>query len=112
MKFRPSFAAALLAAGLFTFAAHAEMKHFTAHLTGASEVPPKNTPGSGDLSATLDTATRTLTYTLNYHGLSGPATGAHFHGAAMAGKNSGVQLAIKPPASPAKGTTKLSTTQM
>ena len=112
MPFRPSFAAALLAAGLLSFAAHAEMRQFSAHLDGASEVPAKQSGGTGELTATLDTATRTLTYTLTYSGLTDAATAAHFHGPAAAGKNAGVEAPIKPPTSPAKGSVKLTPTQV
>jgi hypothetical protein len=112
MRFRPTFAAALLGAGLLSFAAHAATRHFAAHLDGASEVPPKQSGGSGELTATLDTATRTLTYTLTYSGLSGDATAAHFHGPAAAGKNAGVEAPIKPATSPAKGSIKLTPSQV
>ncbi len=112
MKIRPSFAAALLATGVLSFSAHAEMRQFTAHLDGASEVPPTKSAGTGELTATLDTATRMLTYTLTYSGLSGPAGAAHFHGPAAAGKNAGVEVAIKPPTSPAKGSAQLTEQQV
>ena len=111
MRIRPSFAAALLAAGLLSFAAHAEMRQFTAHLDGASEVPPTKSGGTGTLAATLDTSTRILVYTLTYSGLSGPAGAAHFHGPAPAGKNGGVEAPIKPATSPAKGTAQLTEQQ-
>lgn len=112
MRIGPSFAAALLAAGLLSVAAHAEMRHFAAHLDGAHEVPPKQVGGTGELTATLDTASKKLTYTLTYSGLTGPASAAHFHGPAAPGKNAGVQVPIKPPESPAKGTVTLTSEQV
>ncbi len=112
MRFAATFAAAVLAAGLVSGAARAEMKHFAAHLTAAQEVPPKDSKGTGELAATLDTATKTLTYTLTYSGLTGPATAAHFHGPADPGKNAGVVVPIKPPESPAKGTATLTDDQI
>ncbi len=112
MRIRPSFVAALLAAGVLSISAHAEMRKFTAHLNGASEVPPTKSDGTGTLTATLDTSTKILVYTLTYSGLSGPAVAAHFHGPAPAGKNAGVELPIKPPASPAKGTAHLTDQQV
>jgi hypothetical protein len=82
--------------------AFAATTHFHAALTGAGEVPATSSSGTGTLDATLDTGTRALDYTLSWSGLTGPATMAHFHGPATAGKNAGVQVVIggKAPASP------------
>ena len=66
-------------------AAGAATQQFKATLDGKSEVPAVNTPGSGDALATLDTTTKTLSYTLSFQGLTGPATAAHFHGPAAPG---------------------------
>jgi hypothetical protein len=110
MKLRASFAAALLGGMLLSVAARAQM--FMAHLDGASEVPPKQVSGTGDLTARLDPATKVLTYTLTYQGLTGPAVAAHFHGPAAPGANAGVQVPIAPPASPAKGSVKLTDEQI
>jgi hypothetical protein len=46
--------------------------------------------GSGRAVATLDTKTNELGYTIDYAGLSGPATMAHIHGPAAEGANAGV----------------------
>ena len=51
-------------------------------------------PGSGDGVFTLDTATLALGYTVNFKGLSGPATMAHIHGPAEAGANAGVVVPL------------------
>ena len=104
------FVTALLAAGLLSFTARAQS--FTAHLDGSSEVPPTGSKGTGELQAKLDPATRVLSWTLTYHGLTGPATAAHFHGPAAPGKNAGVQVPIRPVASPAKGHAKLTEAQI
>jgi CHRD domain len=69
--------AALLACGSF---ASAETISFRADLKGANEQPPVNSNATGTLTATYDTASKKLTWTLNFSGLSGNATGAHFHG--------------------------------
>jgi len=59
-------------------------------LTGAQEVPSVTTGGSGTIDTTFDKLTNVLTWTVTYSGLSGPVTGAHFHGPAAAGVNAGV----------------------
>ncbi len=91
--------AAALAFGL-TQAASAATLHFHATLNGASEVPPHSVPGTGELLATLDTATKTLTYTLTFQNLTGPATMAHFHGPAKVGANAGVVVPFPGPLNP------------
>jgi hypothetical protein len=48
-----------------------------ARLTGFQQVPSILTDGTGSFSATLGSSS--LTFTLKYSGLSGPATGAHIH---------------------------------
>ena len=63
-------------------------------LSGASEVPPTTSSGSGTVEANLNKQTNELSWTVTYSGLSGPATGAHFHGPAMAGANAGVVVPI------------------
>jgi hypothetical protein len=75
-------------------AASAAMINFAATLTAASEVPPKTSAGSGDMLGTLDTATKTFTYTVTFNNLTGPATMAHFHGPAKAGANAGVLIPL------------------
>jgi hypothetical protein len=99
-------------AGLLAVAAHAETKTFHAMLDGASEVPAKTGAGKGMLDATLDTATKELSYTLTYSDLSGPASMAHFHGPAAVGANAGVLVPIPVAPSPIKGTAKLTDAQI
>jgi CHRD domain len=67
---------------------------FTVPLTGAQQVPPVTTAGSGTAKLTYDPSTRLLTWNVAYSGLSGPATMAHFHGPAPAGKNADVLVWI------------------
>jgi hypothetical protein len=67
---------------------------FTVALSGAQQVPPVQTSGSGSADLTYDPATRVVTWTVTYSGLSGPATMAHFHGPAAAGKNGPVKVWI------------------
>lgn len=105
----------LLAAALCggVTAAHADTLKFHATMDGASEVPAKTTEGKGAVDATLDTSTKVLSYTVQYSGLSGPATAAHFHGPAAIGANSGVMVPIAAPlTSPIKGTATLTDAQV
>jgi hypothetical protein len=93
--------------------ASAATQHYMATLNGESETPPNTTSGSGSASVDLDTATNTLSWTINYKGLTGPATGAHFHGPAPTGKAAGVAVPITGDlASPIKGSAKVTATQI
>ena len=88
-------------------ASHAAPESFKVALSGAQQVPAVETPGKGTADLTYDPATRMLTWSISYEGLSAPATMAHFHGPAAAGKNGPVTLWLSkqgsPPASPIKG---------
>jgi hypothetical protein len=104
--------AALLASGAPSYAAATTFK---ADLKGSSEVPPNTTAGTGSVTATYDSATKTLTWNGTFSGLTGPATAAHLHGPAGPGKNAGVAIWIsekgKPFTSPFKGSAKLTDAQ-
>jgi Cu/Zn superoxide dismutase len=108
MKMTMLTAAALLA---LTPAAFAASETYTAELKAASEVPAVDSKGSGTLTATYDTATKKLTYTVNYKDLSGPATAAHFHGPADAKANAPVVVPAKDAANPIKGEATLTDAQ-
>ena len=93
-------------------AAFAEMVMYKAALTSAAEVPATDSKGSGALTATYDTASKKLTYTVTYKDLSGPAAAAHFHGPADAKTNAGVVVPVKDmTASPLKGEATLTDAQ-
>ena len=111
--FRTSLLAAVFAAGVMS-AASAAMVEFHATMNGSQEVPPTQTTGSGDVLATLDTAKKTLSYTVEWYGLTGPAAAAHFHGPAKPGANAGVQVPIdgKSPTSPQTGSATLTDAQI
>src|SRR5258705_7809045 len=86
------------------FAGPAFADKMKATLDGASEVPPTTTAGKGTADIDYDPASKKLSWKVSYTGLSGPATAAHFHGPAEAGKNAGVAVAIpQPTSSPAEG---------
>jgi hypothetical protein len=103
---------ALSAAMMFASAALAETVSFKADLKASSEVPPVDSKGTGSLTATYDTGSKSLNYTANYSGLTGDATAAHFHGPAAAGQNAGVVVPVTGSAtSPIKGSATLTDAQ-
>jgi hypothetical protein len=63
---------------------------YTASLSGAQEVPPVATSGTGSADVKFDPATSMLSWSVTHGGLSGPVTGAHIHGPAGPGQNAGV----------------------
>ena len=65
--------------------ANAAAISFKADLTGAQETPPTDSKGKGAADVAYDAASKTLTWTITYSGLTGPATAAHFHGPAKIG---------------------------
>jgi len=91
--------------------ARADTQSYKAALNGASEVPATTSKGTGTAEMTYDTASKKLTYKITYSGLSGPATGAHIHGPAEAGKNAGVAVPFAAPASPIEGSATLTDAQ-
>ena len=101
--------AALLAAGS---PALAEAVAFKAELKGANEVPPVDSKGTGTVTATYDTASKKLLWKINYSGLTGNATAAHFHGPADRDKNAAVVVPITGNlVSPIEGSTTLTEAQ-
>ena len=114
---RPAPKLLLAAVAALALGACAEMpmpwnsKHLGGTLTGAQEVPPVTTGGTGTLDATYDKASHKLAYTVTYSGLSGPATAAHFHGPAAPGTNAGVVIPFANPASPIHGEAMLTEAQ-
>jgi len=62
--------------------------------SGAQENPAVATTATGTLSGDYDAKTNRLTYTINWTGLTGIITVAHFHGPAVAGANAGPMVDI------------------
>ena len=92
--------------------AFAETVNLKGSLNASQSVPPTNSNGAGNLQATYDTATKQLTYTVTYSGLTGNATAAHFHGPADPDKTAGVVVPVQGSvASPIKGTATLTDAQ-
>ena len=94
---------------------YAATTQFKADLKGSTEVPANQTTGTATVTASFDPASKELTWSGTYSGLSGPPTAAHFHGPAEAGKNAGVAVPIsekgKPFDSPFKGSVTLTDAQ-
>lgn len=103
-------AMSVLAAAAFAGPASAEKLKAT--LDAKSEVPATTSSGTGTADLDYDAASKKLSWTVTYSGLSGPATAAHFHGPAEAGKNAGVAVAIpNATSSPVKGEATLTEAQ-
>jgi CHRD domain len=99
-----------LAVFLVWSAAQAEQINFKADLAPA---PGVSSSGKGAATASLDTNTKTLTWTVDYSGLSGPATAAHIHGPADPGANAGIVVPFSGNlASPIKGSATLTDAQI
>ncbi|MBV9786395.1 MAG: CHRD domain-containing protein [Acidisphaera sp.] len=94
----PSLGAALAFAA-FTLAApmqpaSAAPQSFTVPMNAGSEVPPNDSKGTGNAQLTYDPASKALSWTVTFSGLTGPATAAHFHGPAAPGANGPVTVPI------------------
>lgn len=87
---------------------------FRANLSGSQQVPVVATNGSGNAEVVLDTTRNTITYSISWQGLSGPALAAHFHGPAAAGSNAGIILPLPGdnPQSPSMGQASLTAQQV
>jgi len=72
---------ALLAAGTLLLAvpAQAALLFFEATLTGAEEVPPRDTPATGFGTVVLDDVALTITVNLGFENLTTPSIMAHIH---------------------------------
>jgi len=113
MRKAPSLVTIIVGLFLVWGGAQAAEVNFKADLSGASEVPPVNTAGKGSATAALDTTTKTLSWTVTYSGLSGPATAGHIHGPAAPGANAGVLVPFSgSTASPIKGSATLTDAQI
>ena len=104
--------ATLALGAAIAFAGPAFAEKMKATLDGKSEVPANTSAGTGTADIDYDAASKKLSWKVTYSGLSGPATAAHFHGPAEAGKNAGVAVPIANIASsPAEGSATLTDAQ-
>jgi hypothetical protein len=104
---------ATLAMGVaIAFAGPAFADKMKAKLDGKAQVPPNTSTATGTADIDYDPASKKLSWKLSYSGLSGPATAAHFHGPAEAGKNAGVAVPIpNATSSPVEGSATLTDAQ-
>jgi hypothetical protein len=108
--------AALACAGALALAtpSMAAMINMKADLKASNEIPPNDSKGSGSVTATYDDASKKLTWKGSYSGLTGPATGAHFHGGnppSPPAANSAIAVPAPAPVSPFEGSATLTDTQ-
>lgn len=82
-------AAIMIAVGLWAPKLSAD-QIFAAHLSGAQDVPPTNSPATGFFTVDLNTPQTMITVNGSFSGLEGPATAAHIHGPGLPGMNAGV----------------------
>ena len=86
-----------LALGIASVApSQAEEMKVSASLSPSAEVPPPSADahGKGELTGTFAPATKKLSFTATYSGLTGPATMAHLHSPVPTCKSAGVEIPI------------------
>jgi len=110
MRRASRFSLAFIAVFLFSGFVQADQISFKANLAPG---PGITSSGKGNATASLDTATKMLTWTVDYSGLSGPVTAAHIHGPADPGANAGIVVPFTGNlASPFKGSATLTDAQI
>jgi hypothetical protein len=103
---------AIALGAVVAFAGPAFAEKLKATLSAATEVPANTSAGKGTADIDYDAGTKKLSWKLTYSGLTGPATMAHFHGPAEAGKNASVAVVIpNATSSPVEGNTTLTDAQ-
>ncbi|HEY1899683.1 MAG TPA: CHRD domain-containing protein, partial [Steroidobacteraceae bacterium] len=90
----------LLGIALWSGVTLAASESFQVQLSGAQQSPAVQTDGTGTADLTYNPATRVVTWSITYSGLSGPVTMAHFHGPAAEGKNGKPQVWLTKQGSP------------
>jgi hypothetical protein len=74
--------------------AHAIPLTFEANLSGANEVPPVPSPGTGFATVVLDPAAETIQINATFSGLTSNTNAAHIHCCAPLGTNVGVATTV------------------
>lgn len=62
--------------------------------SGSKEIPSNTSAGTATINGTYNARTNSLNYTINWTGVSGNLTVAHFHGPATASESAGPMLEI------------------
>jgi hypothetical protein len=102
---------AALAAGVaLASPAEAQFVNLTATLDGGQEVPPNTSPATGTGCFTLDQTALTLSYQIQFSGLTASQTDAHIHGFAPPGVSAPVLFPL-PQGSPIAGTIQVTQAQ-
>lgn len=89
----PLFAGGEIRAQIILGAASTTILSFNRTYSGANEVPANSSIATGTISGTYDPATNRIFYAINYSGLSGNVSGAHFHTNSTPGINGPVTQA-------------------
>jgi len=84
----------MVALMLFAPAAHAIPMTFEANLSGANEVPPVVSPGTGVATIVLDPTAQTIQISATFNGLTSPVTMAHIHCCQPLGTNAPVATTV------------------
>ncbi len=93
--------------------AQAAVTSYKASLGGAAEVPPVTTAGKGTAQVNVDSATKQVSWRVDYSGVSGPPAAAHIHCGAAAGANAGVAVSLGTNlASPIEGSAAMTDAQL
>ena len=77
----------IVAVAMLSPTAYAEIRNYSADLTGSAQVPPVDTKATGTAEAHFDTDNKMLTWRVDYKDLTGVYSAAHFHGPARTGEN-------------------------
>jgi hypothetical protein len=63
----------------FSSAAHATVTNYTTTLSGAKEVPPNTSPGTGTATVLINDVYNEMRVHVDFSGLVGPTTASHIH---------------------------------
>jgi hypothetical protein len=79
-----------------SFSSKAAVYPFSATYSGANEVPPNVSAGTGTIVGTYDDVTNMIFYKIEFSGLTTAATAAHFHAPGAPGVVAPVIIAHEP----------------
>ncbi len=82
---------------LFIQLGRAQVKIYTASLSGPAEAPPNTSPGTGTATVTINTVTNTMRVQCTFSGLTGNTINAHIHAATSVANTGNVGVATQTP---------------